>query len=293
MPEFADWTRAFAMVGTDGVDWVPVLLSPDGSMYSVLQGEYEGALRTVKLDDEGRMSAFVIDSVDAWGNMLSIGNSELAVRLGSSVCYERTGEVQLVETFECGLQRWAQAGLGDGAAIELTPVTSASGGYSVKLTGGDDSTRLAQIAFRRGLLPQGVVGLAVGFALIGTIDYFAIKIEAYDGVNYLYAGIRFDDDDDSLDWLGTAGAWWEIADVVPAIRLLQVYNRIKLVVDLTNETYIRCLFNEVSYDLSAHAVSSASAPGTPYIKCMIELYSRYGNNDVAYVDDVVFTVAET
>lgn len=290
---FPDWLRAFSMLGKYGDDFVVVAVTEAGNLYTLLQGEtVDEELRTVRLDDQGRLSAFVIDSIDAWGAMLSIGNAELAARLGSVVRYERTGEVQFIETFESGLQTWTTATQGTGAAVVLSPVSASSGGYSVKLTGGSDGVRTAHLLFERGLLPQGKQGLAVSFALPGTIDYLDVKMATYDGTTARTAAARFTDTNDDLEYLDSDGNYQKLADVGLTSRDAANYNRIKLVADFANGIYLRCLFNQVSYDMSAYAIYSRASAVAPAIFCDIMLGSRDGENDIAYIDDVVVTVAE-
>ncbi len=79
-----------------------LVVDASGYLTTVIKGDYAGALRTVKLDDQGRLSAFVIDSQDAWGQMLQVGNAELAARLGSIVRFDKRGIVMLMDNFDSG-----------------------------------------------------------------------------------------------------------------------------------------------------------------------------------------------
>jgi len=292
MPELPDWMRANVILGTDGADYLPVLLGADGSMYAVLQGEYEGELRTVKLDDEGRMSAFVIDSTDAWGRMLSIGNAELAIRLGSPVAYDRRGQVILAEDFEKGWNRWTQWLQGVGSAAALDPTTSATGGYCAKLTAGTTLGKFAYLLYRRGILPVGRVGVEFSFAVPGTVERVFISILLDTGVHYYEAkfwwvqvgdDLQINDADAGMTSVGTA----KLADANK-----QRFNTLKGVVDLTTDQYVRLLFNQQEIDISDYAIHPGGAGARPRITIEVGVYGTGGADEIAYIDDIILTLAE-
>lgn len=291
MPEFADWTRAFAMMGQHAGDYVTVLLGADGSMYAVLQGEYEGALRTVKLDDEGRLSAFVIDSIDAWDRMLTVGNAELCARLGSSVIYDKRGQVLFVESFERGWYRWTLSTDGTGAAGVITPTVAATGGYSVKLTGGSSDTNLASIHRRVPSRPAGKMGLEFSFAVPAYWDYILASLYLYTGALVYIAAVKF---------VYTTGNL-RVLDEVEGYPIVGTgtalggdwFNTIKLVADIDTGMYVRLMFNNQEIAIPTKTVSVNTDTSTPPgIMVDIAFYGREGYNDIMYLDDIILTGAE-
>ena len=291
MPEFADWVRAFAMMGTDGTDYLPVLLGPDGSMYSVLQGEYEGALRTVKLDDEGRMSAFVIDSVDAWGRMLSVGNAELAARLGSSVVYEQGGRVQFLESFEYGLGRWTVTVSGAASEAVSSPVAFLSGGYSAKLTSDGTMLRYAQIEHEQGNLPLGKVGIAFAFSSETDFEYLSMSVRPYDGEHYYTISLKLNSATDTVDIFTTTG-WESVMDFDPASSDIRKFYMCKITVNLAEQLYDTLRCNQETVNISAHAVTAVVDDEVPHVKFTSILQGRNAVVDTAYLDDIIYTTSE-
>lgn len=292
MPELPDWMRAFAMIGTDGADYIPVLLGSDGSMYAVLQGEYEGALRTVKLDDEGRISAFVIDSSDAWDRFLTIGNAELAVRLGSPVAYDRRGQVHLFEDFENGIHRWQELTSGSGAAIALDPTTAAAGGYSVKLTPGTTVNKYAYLLYRRGTLPIGRVGMEFSFALPGACQWVFGSLFVDDGTALYECKFRWLDSDNGL-YINDSDLGMTLVGTDPLVGLnKQRYNTIKVVIDLPNEEWVRLLFNQQEIDISAHPMEGIAPGAAPRISMEVGVYGTGAAGQDVYIDDVILTFGE-
>lgn len=292
MTEHEDWTRAYSLLAWDGSSWVPVKAGSDGELYAVLQGDYEGTLTTVGLDSEGRISAFIIDSTDAWGRLLSIGNAELAARLGSPMRYDRRGQVLLMETFETGLQRWSKTEYGTNAAVTHDPTSSLTGGYSVKLENGDAALNYAEIHHHSGVRPVGRTGISAAFALSAVIDTLSMFFDEYRATELVHAGVRFLESGSKLQYLDSAAAWQDIAVWTPADRADKCYNQVKLVVDLDAEEYVRVLANGTEYDLSGTAVRVTAGSYNPYYSVVLKFIGRAGDTDYCYIDDVIVTVAE-
>lgn len=292
MSERPDWLRAMALLGQYEGEYKVVLLGPLGEMYAVLQGDDEGTLRTVKLDSEGRLSAFVIDSTDAWGRMLSVGNAELAVRLGSAVAFDRRGQVAFFEHFEHGMSLWTWAKSGTGAACALDPTSSLSGGYSVKLTGGSTNVRFSLIGQSRGVAPMGQVGVEFGFALGSGIDYISVSISMHDGEQAYRAQARYEYVGMDLDVYNAVGAWERVGGAANPGLVGNEYNRLKFVVDQVTHEYVRLLFNSLEVFPTDIGYYHTGATTSTHITVQVALYSRDGNNDFAYIDDVIVTLSE-
>lgn len=291
--EFADWTRAFAMIGKHDDDYVVVAVDDLGNLYALLQGEtIDDELRTVRLDDQGRISAFVIDSVDAWGQMLSVGNAELAVRLGSPVSYEQSGRVQFVETFENGLQRWVPQLDGLDAAVALDPEYCASGGYSCKMTGGSTADYMARIVYSQGLLPIGKVGLAFAISSAVDFDSFYFVVSAFDGTHVHFIEGKLDGTAPDLAIRDGTPAWPVVGHAVASSGSASKFYFVKIVADLENDIYDVLRFNQQEIDISAYTLYTEGCDDPPHVEIYFTLYSDDGDNDVVYLDDVILTLAE-
>lgn len=289
---YPDWLRAVSMLGKYIDEYKVVAVTEEGNLYVLLQGEdADHVLHTVRLDDEGRLSAFIIDSTDAWNRMLTIGNAELAARLGSSVIYDRRGQVLFVESFERGWYRWTLDKDGANAAGEIVPTIAATGGYSVKLTGGSDETNFASIQRRIPSRPVGRTGLEFSFAVPAEWDYLVALLYLYTGalvytfaVKFVYATGSLMVLDHDLDYVPVG---------VGAVLEGDWFNTIKVVADIDTGEYVRLMFNNQEIDISARSVLVDSETVTPpSILVDIILYSREGFNDVMYLDDIILTGAE-
>lgn len=292
MPEFADWVRAFAMMGTDGTDYLPVLLGPDGSMYTVLQGEYEGVLRTVKLDDEGRMSAFVIDSTDAWAQMLSIGNAELAARLGSPLRYDRRGSIVVADDFSTGWGVWVKVYAGANAAVELTPGHFATGGYSVECLGSVDPASYSGICAVIPTLPSAGRGVSCLFSIFANLSHFQIDAYYYDGDDYFRAYAKYNHTDGELIIRDEDAGEVVVTTSVTVVPSADVFNFFKVTFDTSTGMYKELLFNDNIIDLSAYTLETGASGTTPRVDVKITLHPRLASADKGYIDSAIVTINE-
>jgi len=266
---------------------------PDWTRGMVLLGEDEdGELQIVGLDAAGRISAFVIDSRDAWNRMISVGNAELAVRLGSAVAYDRRGQVVFLEDFEHGYSLWTWAKSGNLAACALDPTSSLSGGYSVKLTGGNHNVRFSLIGMTRGVAPMGRVGLEFSIAFGSGVNYVSGSLSMHDGTDAYRAQIRYEWVGMDVDVYDDGGDWTWVAGVANPGVVGNEYNTFKFVIDQATRKYVRALFNDIEVHPTTTSYYRTGPTNSTHITVQIAVYSRDGNNDVVYVDNVVVTLAE-
>jgi len=292
MPEFADWTRAAAMMGTDGTDYIPVLLGSDGSMYAVLQGEYEGALKTIKLDDEGRISAFVIDSTDAWGRMLSIGNAELAARLGSPIRYDKRGEVRDFVTFEDGTGGVWFEGDALGSAHALDVSRALYSGYSVRVDLAASANAWYNIRLNAPSDPSVVVGIEAAFSM-DTVDVeIEVGIYRFTSTQEVLMFVRYDPDAETLRLVDFDSGTPTFATGVKIYTSDPTFSRLKVVADLGGGTYYRCQLNDTEWDLSAYSPWPSTNATVKHIRAYVKLRNNVAAARSVYIDNLIYTVAE-
>ncbi len=292
MPEQADWLRAMAMMGQYAGSQVQMLVGSDGSLYAVLQGDYDGVLKTVKLDSAGRISAFVIDSSDAWGQLLAVGNAELAARLGSLIEYDRRGQVVSQTSFENGWGVWRTAVLGSGTTVALDPTVARHGGYSVKCTGGGISTSDVKLFTRMPVLPVATVGLSAFFSIPGEARYLELVIQYDDAANRPQGRCRYDVAAETLSIVNSSGAWIEVATSITINKNKHSFNYMKLVIDGDNDTYFRLVFNDLEIDLSSYATQILVTVDYSHFYLGIWAFNREDQADITYLDCAVVTVNE-
>jgi len=268
-------------------------IDTDGFMSTVIKAMGAAGLQTVSCDADGRLNAFVYDTVDAWGQTASVGFAELAARLGSVVRYERSGQVSFVDSFETGLQHWDSSAGGTDAAVVLDPCYQQSGGYSVKLTSGKTDPWNALIWHKEGGLPVGKMGYQVSFSLGSVMDTFACEMYFRDGTNRHEVHVRWSDTLMKLQVYESDTGWTTIDGPKLAFRGARSFNTMKIVADLDTGKYVRVRLNAYQIDLSDWDVKATVDAATPGVEFYITQTGNAGHNDSAWVDDVVMTFAES
>ena len=298
--------------GSDGVDLQTVAVDTDGQIImvprgntgnymavdaagfltTVLKGTYGATLTTVAVDVDGKLNAFIYDTVDAWGRTSTVGLSEMAARLGSPITFDRSGQIVLMETFEAGAQRWLYETSGTGATIGITPVYSASGGYSLKAVGGSTFAYIARATVKMGVIPVGRMGFAFAFSTPGNFDRIDCTMYLYTGTIVYSVIWRYKDTNDKIYVVNSAAAEVEVGALKIAPRNAYAFNVTKLIVDLTTGKYVKLLMNATEFDVSAVTMYSGADATAPHISWQITLYSRDGQNDTMYFDNIFITAAE-
>ena len=292
MTELPDWMRGQVLLGKHDDEYVVVKLEEDGELNVLLKGAYDDELRTVKLDDQGRLSAFVIDSVDAWGRMLNVGNAELAARLGSVSRHDRRGLIRDYCTFEDGFSHVYPEPDAFGSAVVLAVDPVCTGGYSGELQLRAAVGAWAQIHLARGPLPVTALGLEVAYHVGDNKGWPSIWIQQWTGARTVIGAIRHHIEATSLEYYGTDLDWHEFASPVIISYSFDLWTTIKVVIDADSEKYVRCLWGNHEYDLSAYDLYGSNSVLAPRIEAKVRAENREAVARSVWFDDIILTSAE-
>ncbi len=266
-------------------------IDSSGFMTAVLKGITDSTLTTIKVDTDGRIEAFSLDSEDQWGQTLKVGNAELAARTGSLVAWDRRGLVAYANDFRDGLGNASLYPEGTGAAITLSPDYFVSGGYSMKLVGGSDGNHRAYIRFMVETPPSLKLGLEICYSHVSDIEWMMAKIRCYTGGKQWDAAIRYHYADYRVQYLNASEVWTDMTNPHFSDGG-QDFHRMKVVADFAEAKFMRVLYSGVETDLSAQGLFQYSTGWYSALWIVVELSSRSGNNDVAYLDSIVLTTGE-
>jgi len=264
----------------------------DGYLTTVIKGQGDAGLQTVALDDEGRLNAFIYDTIDAWGQVASVGLAELAARLGSVVRYERSGQVSFIDGFENGLSHWETVLGGTGSEVVHEARYFQSGGYSCFLKSGSTDPWNAQIRYRVGGMPAGRVGYAVSFSQGSVGDELTFEMYFRDGAVEHEIHVRWSDALLKLQVYEKDTGWTTIDGPKLAYRGARCFNTLKLVADLTTDKYVRVRLNTYVVDLTDWDIKTSVDLATPGVDFFITNKGNAGQNDYVWVDDIILTYAE-
>jgi len=290
--ELPDWMRATALIGFDDPDYRAITVDEHGQLNVLLRGAYNDEIRTVTLDDEGRISAFVIDSVDAWGRMLSIGNAEMAARLGSIVTFDRRGHVIFLQDFEQGLLHLGVATSGDGAAVELDPTVAKSGSYAAKLVAGKDDNHFAQLQRYEPIPLDARIGIEFSFSRCKADTYLELNSHFITPTGTTDAIIRYYPGTTTMQYYGSDFRWHNIDEALDLYDHDHYFHTVKLVADYDTSYYSWLRVDNMFYPLSEHELAHTAIPTGLAHYVTLTFFDTADANPYIYVDDIIITNAE-
>jgi len=264
----------------------------DGYLCTLLKGEWEGGLRTVKLDSEGRISAFVVDSVDAWGRMLQIGNAEVAVRLGSAVRYDRRGQVVFMSDFSSGWRNWSRESVGSGGYTELSPDWWESGGYSAHLVCASDSDQIVKLYTHVTSLPPGRIGWEVTFSFGSAVLYLDFYLRYYSGQEMWEGRSRCYTGPGPFRIYDGQGGGHNLFYPGFMANAPGYFHTAKLVIDVENTCYGHVLCDQYEMDCSQCSVLRQDQVGMSYLYGEITVAGSAGSHNHIYIDRAILTASE-
>lgn len=269
----------------------PVSQDENDALECVMKGNYEGALKTWKVDSDGRGEMFLNDLTDEWGNTNIIGLGETAARLGAVSRYDKRGEVIAYDDFEADKLSWVASGAATNAIVIPSIDSVSMGSQSVKLTTNSAVGATARITRFFPFSQLSNFGVEFSFTKDDNQEYTRILLELLDGTWQITSEISIDVANSRLQCYD--GAWQTFASGITLSDTSHLFYTLKLVVDLVNRKYIRCLFLGQEYDLSAYSCDIVGVGGVAPV-----LYARLTNksNNVAgstiYADRFVLTQRE-
>lgn len=234
------------------------------------------------------------DPDDVYGNPNYVGGGELAARLGSIKHYEKRGEVVFMDDFEGSTFKWIEGGTGTGNSVARSNDIARSGDFSIKMIAGDAVDNYSDIRIQLMLPTQSRLGFEFSFLMKTDIKYIEARLFLYTGTVRQTAYVRYDPQNNKLQYQDNALAWQDIAtdvDVYEGSNVL--FNTMKLVIDYDAIEYLRLFFNNTEYDLSDIAMYSTGSSIQYHLMWGIKVYNnKNGSNPYIYVDDFILTQNE-
>ncbi len=214
---------------------------------------------------------------------------EHAVRLGSPHSFDRRGDVIAADTFDQGMGEWSSNWNGTLAAVSLWMGENRQGPFCVALTAGSSANGWAGIGRSVPYTVRSRVGLEASIGLDPNTFYWEWALTWRDDVRLWDARMRYDFQNQNLDYWDNAGRWQPFATGVRVGSWSGVWHTGKLVIDLTTSMYVRALFAENEYDLSMHAIQRGLPTNRVELQASLRHYGVLTFNPVGKVDSVIMT----
>ena len=217
---------------------------------------------------------------------------ELAARLGSSVTFDRRGDVIFLESFENGLIHVKTELGGAGAAVATATASARTGGYSAKLTAGSDGSKFARV--RKELYPISVdrIGFEFSWARVPTNTFVRVALAYFPKGVYYYGYLQYDSLLDVWQYLDSAAAWQDLETSLVLYDDDVAYHTMKLVVDFGDNEYVRVLLDGFETDLAGVGMRGSTSALGPFVLAYVELTDQVAVNPYIYVDDLIVTINE-
>lgn len=218
---------------------------------------------------------------------------ELAARLGALPSIDRRGDVVFTDSFESGLVGWLYVALGTGAQVGLSMGTAHTGLFSARLEPGDAAGGYAAI-FRRMPLPATALAGVEFWLYVGeAFDTLVLAVYRYTGSEQTTWALRYDDQNNTIDYWGAAGAWVTVATDVDLFGNGGQWNALKLVFDQVEQKYVRAIVNDSEYSLAGVAGQQVASGTAEHMELSIYCYAQGGGSPRAHIDDVILTENES
>ena len=218
--------------------------------------------------------------------------SELAVRLGSSVVFDRRGNVVFLEDFEGGTLFWAVSGAGTGHSEALSTTWGKTGSKSCALTAGEGAMGQARI-YREFYIPiVGKIGIESSFTVDADTDYIQLEFYHYNGSGYKAGAIRYDVANTKIQYDSSAHSWTDLITSYELNTTTKQFNTWKMVLDLENAEYERILINDREVDMDGLGLYDTETGGTEHLRVSIRHDSADAAAKTIYIDNVILTINE-
>jgi len=232
------------------------------------------------------------DPADVWGNAISMGNLELAGRLGRVIPVDGRGNVIFIDDYEEGFSHVLTVKSGTGAAVELSTTETRFGAYSVKLIGGSDTSRLAVLRYYIGHRIVTTLGVEFSFRVSDNVESVQMAVLYYDGAKLHQGGLYYDPVNNNWQYLNSGATLSDLKTSRPLGELTSLFYPCKLVLNVVTDKYVRAIIPGGVEDMSALAIYTPTTATSPMIRVDIGITSITGTNGVAYVDGFIVTQNE-
>lgn len=206
---------------------------------------------------------------------------------------DHQGHVVWSDDFEDNVNHWEQAVEGEATTVALSTDSAHRGAKALKVVTDAAAEDGASLTKYFPEVAQGLVGLELRFALPEGGLNAGVFVELRDGSKVYTFGFRYYEHDlyELEGWDGLTDTWKPgVATVLRSAP--SAYNVLKLVLDLTNHTYLRAICNGVSYDLSQWTCSQSVDTDPEGLMVTLGMYATGDAAQTGYFDDFILTDGE-
>jgi len=254
-------------------------------------------IKEIKMVKLHSSEMFINDPVDMWGKEHTIGNAELAARLGSPITFDRRGTIWWYDTFDNSAFAWKKTLFGTGASATLSNEYPYVGDGCAKIVHGNTLDDYTIISKNIGSAATSRIGISavLNYTAVTNISC-ALAMKASTGTRIIGAAVRVKNN--SLSYGNSTGMSFRIGTEFTefdATHELSSYSSLplKFVIDVDKEKYVRCMISGDEIDMTGYTPCVTAYGGSREILPHLVVVNIAGAaNNTAYFDNVVLTVEE-
>lgn len=218
--------------------------------------------------------------------------AELAVRLGSVVNYDRSGEVLSIDEFCEGLATVTDdTGPGIGSVYPSFAGTSGKG-LSLCLHALASDASYASFSRYFPFYVLGGLGIEISFSCDANLGYFEHWTYVCDGTNQGIYVVRYNHPTGTIQVRDSAGAWQTVGTPGQVFADAKAFHTLKLVIDTLTAKYVRVRFNGYTYLAAAYGPQISGWPFEKYLQVGVKIGQTASAAMLAYVKDLIVTQNE-
>lgn len=217
---------------------------------------------------------------------------ELAVRLGSPTAFDRRGYVTWFDDFDNGIEKFTPAIYRPDGFFELANWLSKWGQWSGHIYSGTGGGAGVNVAFTIGVVRLSRFGFELSFFPSDLVTSLFWSLSLFDGVKHHSWVIHIDVPNHNLFILDADGVYYVFTGGINLYTADTTWHVAKLVVDPTDDRYVRFILNQTEFDISAYAARSIPSNEQPHLTSTFQINGESVNGGECYIDGWIMTEFE-
>jgi hypothetical protein len=217
---------------------------------------------------------------------------ELAVRLGASTLFDRTGTLIYCEQFQGGLNSWLTSGSGANCDPVLSGTYFYHKPYSVRFKTAGLGTVRSVLHSKLPFPYQTRMGVEFAYNQGVPVNIFDCYMDLYTGTQLITPYIRLDFTNNKVQIRDKDYNWVDVHTGTSGPGYSGIFNPIKLVFDLETAFYTRVMLNENDYNVSTTEMLAQSSTQESSLSIFFALAPTSDVVEELYLDNIVVTLDE-
>jgi len=218
--------------------------------------------------------------------------AELAVRLGSSVAYDRRGTVILVDPCQDDIAGWLGEVVGANSVVSLSDTIAYRHAGSLQLVAGPDDMDAAYVYRNVQVIAEADFGVEITFRVTANIKWVTLTIAYHNGTHRYQGFVRLHAVDNELQYIDEDGVYQALESVADVNDDNDLWHTLKLVVDANDTAYRRICYDSSVHDALGYAMPVVAMDTPPHFYISIIVICSGDNDAQVNVNDFIITIEE-